>query len=379
MVSTAELVLEDNGVEVEAVVYPRPDYRGKPWSQWGQGIVTGDGRFISAIGDHHGVDGNSFLYEYDLDSRNLTMFADLGEVIGHVPGSWGYGKVHAQMVEGPCGIYVSTYWGTRRNLVLDDNYRGDHLLLVDPWAKTITDMSLVLDGFGVASMASSPADGLIYAEPVDATVQPKEGPFLVLDQAGNEIFRSEGDHEGFRAVAVDSTGRAYYSTGSGRLARYDPATNSAEELDVELPGDLLRAATVPAPDGTIFGVTRSPATFFSLSPTGDIDVLAEARGYTTSMALAPDGESFFYVPHAHGGSAREGTPLLSVDTATGQEEVVVLLNEAIEQRFGLTLGGTYNIVMSEDGSTVFLGMNAGEAGSDSTFGEVVLLIIHLQP
>ena len=115
MVSTAELVLEDNGVEVEAVVYPRPDYRGKPWSQWGQGIVTGDGRFISAIGDHHGVDGNSFLYEYDLDSRNLTMFADLGEVIGHVPGSWGYGKVHAQMVEGPCGIYVSTYWGTRRN------------------------------------------------------------------------------------------------------------------------------------------------------------------------------------------------------------------------------------------------------------------------
>ena len=66
-----------------------------------------------------------------------------------------------------------------------------------------------------------------------------------------------------------------------------------------------------------------------------------------------------------------------MDTASGQEDVVVLLNDAIEQRFGLTLGGTYNLVLSPDGSTVVLGMNAGEAGSDSTFGEVVLLVIHL--
>ena len=37
---------------VEAVVYPRPDYEGRPWSQWGQGFALEDGRFLSAIGDN---------------------------------------------------------------------------------------------------------------------------------------------------------------------------------------------------------------------------------------------------------------------------------------------------------------------------------------
>ena len=37
--------------------------RGEPWSQWGQGVVLDDGRFISAVGDHRGRDGNAYVYE----------------------------------------------------------------------------------------------------------------------------------------------------------------------------------------------------------------------------------------------------------------------------------------------------------------------------
>ena len=376
-VARAEVVLERDGVIVEAVVYPHPDYDGRPWSQWGQGIVTDDGRFISAIGDHHGQNGNSFLYEYAPATGELTLFADVQELTDHERGSWGYGKVHAQMVEGPCGIYVATYWGSRRNLVLDDHYRGDRLLVVDPDARTVSDLSLILDGYGVPSLAASPQDGLIYAEAVDGLVRGNTGPFLVLDGAGQEVFRWTGSHSGFRSMAVDDDGRAYYSTGSGGLARYDPSTNEAENLGAVLPGDILRAATATAPDGTIFAVTKNPPTFFSLAPDGRVEELADAQGYTASMALAPDGDAFYYVPFAHGGSAEFGTPLLSVETATGNETEVVLLNDAIERAFGLTLGGTYNIAVSDDGSTVFLGMNAGEIGARNAFGEVVLLIIQL--
>ena len=33
-------------------------------------------------------------------------------MVEHEPGAWGYGKIHAQMVVGPCGeVYVATYWG----------------------------------------------------------------------------------------------------------------------------------------------------------------------------------------------------------------------------------------------------------------------------
>ena len=54
--------------EVAMVRYPRPDRPAggtNPWSQWGQGLVLPDGRFLSAIGDHRGADGNSYLFAFD--------------------------------------------------------------------------------------------------------------------------------------------------------------------------------------------------------------------------------------------------------------------------------------------------------------------------
>ncbi|MGH3650186.1 MAG: hypothetical protein ACRDU9_05700, partial [Acidimicrobiia bacterium] len=72
---------EVDGVTVSGAVYPHPDYEGNPWSQWGQGIVVDDGRFFSAIGDHLGVDGNSYIYEYDPDENTLTM---VGDVLSYV-------------------------------------------------------------------------------------------------------------------------------------------------------------------------------------------------------------------------------------------------------------------------------------------------------
>lgn len=103
---------EVDGAPVSAAVYPHPDYEGKPWSQWGQGMVGANGRFYySAIGDHLAKDG------YDPTSNTLTMIGDALSYVDHVPCTWGYGKIHSQMVPGPCGeIYFSTYWGSSRDL-----------------------------------------------------------------------------------------------------------------------------------------------------------------------------------------------------------------------------------------------------------------------
>ncbi|MGH8947600.1 MAG: hypothetical protein ACRDXF_01985, partial [Acidimicrobiia bacterium] len=116
---------EVNGMPVEGAVYPRPDYPGEPWTMWGQGVALADGRFLSAIGDHIGPDGNSFIYEYDPNAGTLATLGDLLSYVDHTPGSWGYGKVHGQMVNGPCGeVYFASYWGTNRDLVYDESYRG---------------------------------------------------------------------------------------------------------------------------------------------------------------------------------------------------------------------------------------------------------------
>lgn len=368
-----------DGPGVQAVVYPHPDYRGKPWSQWGQGVALADGRFLSAIGDHHGVDGNSFLYEYNAETATLVQIADVLSLVGHTTGEWGFGKVHAQMVPFGCGdVYVATYWGSRRGLTFTDEYQGDILLRLDPAARTATEIGVILPEHGVASLAGWPDGGLIYGEAADPFAQ-KEGAFVVLDAAsGERVFEDEDTaHGGFRSIAVDADGRAYITWDDTSLARFDPAANTLTPLDVTMPGATLRAATVPNTEGAIFAVTTEPPVFFRLDEDGTITELGPARGYTTSIALSPDGSRFYYVPDAHGGSWDQGTPLIAVDTATGEEEVVVELQPLVGEALGWRLGGTYNVAVDPSGTRIFVGLNAGEIGSGESVGEVVLVVVTL--
>lgn len=372
------------GPRVRAAVYPRPDYAGNPWSQWGQGVVLADGRFLSAIGDHVGRDGNSFLYEFDPTVGRLTRIGDIASLAGHQPGDWGYGKVHAQMVAGPCGeVYAASYWGTRNDLVVGGSYHGDVLLRLDPERRTSESLGPVLEGHGVPSMAAWAEGGLLYAEAADPErFDPQRGAFVVIDMAtGEQVFATpdEEDHRGFRAMAVDGEGRVLFSRTEGRVARWDPASGQVEETGIVLPGDFLRAATSPAPDGTVYLVTQQPDVLFALRPDDTLRELGNAQGYTASLAMAPDGSRLWYVPDAHGGAAERGTPIIEVDTATGEQRVVVELDPLARDALGLSLGGTYNVAVDATGTVLYLGMNAAAPGADDTFGEVVLVVVELAP
>jgi hypothetical protein len=371
-----------DGPRVSAAVYPRPDYAGDPWSQWGQGLVLSDGRFLSALGDHLGRDGNSFLYEYDPAEQRLMQIGDVASIARHQPGDWGYGKVHAQMVAGPCGeVYAATYWGTRTDLELGGSYEGDVLLRLDPEQRTTTNLGPILEGHGVPSLAGWAEGGLLYAEAAHPDLfDPQRGAFVVLDMAtGERVYATddEEDHRGFRSMAVDAEGRVMFSRTDGHLARWDPATGEITETDVVLPGLFLRAATPPAPDGTVYVVTQEPNVLFALAPDGTLRELGEAAGYIASLAMAPDGSRLWYVPDAHGGAAERGTPVIEVDTATGEQRVLVELDPLARAGLDLSLGGTYNVAVDASGSTLYLGMNGAAPGAEDTFGEVVLVVVDL--
>jgi len=374
---------EVDRVTVRGAVYPHPDYEGNPWSQWGQGIVVADGRFFSAIGDHIGADGNSFIYEYDPTSHELRTVGDILSYVDHVPGTWGYGKVHSQMVPGPCGeIYFSTYWGSFRGLEFEGDYTGDLIFRLDPFARMMTPLGVPVEFHGQASLGADPVRGLIYGEAVDPIARDageERGPFFAYDVVAEETVFTGPDepHVGYRSVLVDAEGVAHWSVGGAELQTYDPVSGETTTHGNRLPGDWLRAATSPGPDGSVYGVTREPDTFFVMGSDGGIDALDDALGYTASMALAPDGSEFFYMPGAHGDSAEWGAPLILVDTASGDQEVVVELNELVEQELGHMVGGTYNVAVSADGSTVYMGVNASPLGDDSGFGEVILLVIEM--
>lgn len=371
---------EPIGEGVRAVVYPGPVETGDPWSQWGQGLVLPDGRFISATGDHLGPDGNSYLYEFDPESGELTLVTDVLSLTDHEAGTCGYGKIHAPLVAGPCGeIYAATYWGTRRDLTYDGGYEGDLLLRLDPAARTTRVVGVPAPGHGVPSMAAS-ATTLVMQAPGPQS-EPDAGTFVAYDLATgtSTVVDDTTDHVGFRAIAVDAEGRALFTKPAGRLTRFDPSTGELELLADALPGAFLRAATVPAPDGTVYGVTQNPARFLAIRADDTIDDLGPAPGYITSLALTPDGRTAYFVPGAHGDGWQQGTPVMALDTTSATMETVVELNPLTESAFGLTAGGTYNVALDAERDRLFVGLNAGPVATreDSTFGQVVLVEVDL--
>ena len=192
-------VLRGEGPRVEAVAYPRPGYKGELWTQWGQGIVLEDGRFVSAIGDHAGADGNSYFFVFDPATSRLTRFADVLSRIDHQPGAWGYGKIHAQLVAGPCNeVYIATYWGTREGLRYDGTYRGDRLFRLDPATLELEDLGPPVPEHGIPSLASDPANGLVYGEATDPARSNERtgdrGAFFVFDTAERRVvFESDAN------------------------------------------------------------------------------------------------------------------------------------------------------------------------------------------
>ncbi|MEM8619114.1 MAG: VCBS repeat-containing protein [Actinomycetota bacterium] len=378
-----ELLARDDGLRVTGAVYPGPSDTGAPWSQWGQGAVISDGRFFSAVGDHLGADGNSYLYEYDPESGELRMIGDALSLVDHQRGAWGFGKVHAQMIVGPCDhIYTSTYWGSRRGLEYQNGYDGDVLFRLDPTARTTSALGVPVEDHGTPSMAGSAASTVLFGEAVDPESSPDAGVLFSYDTATGEstILDDSPAHVGFRAMAIESDGAVLFSSPEGHLTRWSPSTGEMTELPDPIPGRFLRAATPPAPDGTIYGITNRPDNkFFALRPDGSIDELGEAPGYVASIAMEPDGSTVYFIPGAHGSAWTSGTPLMALDTATGSIDKIVELNPLTEDALGLTAGGTYNLVLDAERRRLFVGLNSAPVSTrdDSTFGEVVLLQIDL--
>ena len=74
---------------VDFLHYPGQDYKGNPWSNWGDGVAT-PGKYYSTIGDHKGPNGNAFVYEYDVAGKTLRKILDLRELLNVPEGQYIY-------------------------------------------------------------------------------------------------------------------------------------------------------------------------------------------------------------------------------------------------------------------------------------------------
>ncbi|MFZ0625534.1 MAG: hypothetical protein WAN34_03470 [Acidimicrobiia bacterium] len=374
---TLEQIGSDNGHDIYAAEYPLPGPTDGLWTQWGQATVLEDGTQISAVGNHLGVGGNSWFFTYEPATRRLTRFGDVVTAApdGSDDGSWGYGKVHAQMRVDRCGaVWAATYWGTRRDLVYDDVYQGDRLLQIDPVSHTILDHGAIAGQRGMPTMVITGDGTTLVATSVDA--ESDTATFTVFDTVTGEVTHQVDDPEQalFRALGIDpADGNVLYATGGGHLGSLDPATGEFTDSGIEMPGAELRAITSISSNGTVYGVTDEESAIFSFGADHVVEHLGSADGYTASLAMTPDGGRIFWLPDAHGGAWQSGAVVREMDTSTGEVREVASLKGPFDDSLRLLPGGTYSIVY--DQGRLILGVNASTLDDDSGFGTVVLVVI----
>ena len=391
LAATAKTIEGPQGIIVDFVPYPLPPYEGNPWSDWGEGLVASNGRYYSAIGDHRGADGDSYLYEYDPTTKTLRAVGDvLGAYGAHRRGDWGYGKVHGQISQGPCGqLYFHTYWGTRRGIEYGGSYTGDLLMRYDPVAQQLTSLGVPMPEMGSPSTQMWRAGGLFYGEANYPAGKGRPWPegkmFWVYDLAKQQVvFRSPKllDHDSGREIAVDLKGRAYYS-GAGRdLLRYDPATNTQERV-ASFPHDgKLRASSDPALDGRIFMTTNQGGkgeyyAYLFDPQAASLRELGLLPGDTADVAISGSGEVAYFTPGAHGQGRKIGFPLMEIDRS-GNIRTIVELGPIVDNAGGPYPAGTYSYSTDPaNPGDIYILANAGPRGSDKAFGQPLLIVTHL--
>jgi hypothetical protein len=139
------------------------------------------------------------------DTGSLAQLTDVLSLTDHRPGAWGYGKIHAQMVPGPCGeVYVATYWGTNEGLTFSASYQGDRLFRIDPASDTIADLGTPVPEHGLPSLAGQPtAPARGRPDPLRRGLQ---GPFFVMTYETETVFQDGDAAVGFRNIAADAEG-----------------------------------------------------------------------------------------------------------------------------------------------------------------------------
>lgn len=372
--------------EIDFLYYGEQTYPGNPWSVWGDGCVA-SGKYYSAIGDHLAPRGNAFVYEYDPLAKSLRTLVDIKKLLDLPEGHYTPGKVHSRIDVGRDGyLYFGTHRGSTRVTTDEYYYKGDWLIRHHP-RRSHTEIvaHAPVPKHCIPTSVLDP-ERLIFYGGTAAGNRQDPVMFFAYDIEGRRVLHSVKDGPYRYLALARSTGRVYYvSEDGGPLMRYDPASGKPPE---RIEGTIgLRAATQETPDGFIYTVaTRDDATLFRFDTKSEEIVelggaAVAGETYITTLDADPTGRYLYYVPGAHGGSQRDGAPVVQFDVKTRTKKVIAFLHPFHQKRYGYTPLGTFSSAVSDDGSTLFITWNGNRGGPDRRgrlpFDTCALTAIHI--
>jgi sugar lactone lactonase YvrE len=365
------------------------------WSSWGDICLASDGRVYVGIGDHGddvGGDARCFIYRWDPTRKVLERVVDMNAVVLPQKGQPAWSKVHAKIDEAPDGTILFCCTLNDGNRASQPAYKwterlpGGQLYQFDP--KT-----------GKTSVfADLPAKRCTATSLLDrerqiwwCNLEAGTGNALwALDlRTKKPVFQAEDGSMGFnRNFALTRDGLIVFN-GKDELWKCDPAKKAitaTKSAFKDSPG--MRSSSRESKDGWIYGTSYRSGHLFRYKPADDkLEMLGPAwltGDYVTVAELSPDERFLYYLPGAHGGGFRTGTPVIQYEIATGKRKILAFLASAFEKEHDYVPAGTYGVKLSADGSTLYVNFNghAGEktrprAMKPNGFGLCAFMAVHI--
>ncbi|QDV36195.1 hypothetical protein ElP_41120 [Tautonia plasticadhaerens] len=391
----SEVEVAETPPTVDLLYYPGQDYPGQPWSGWGDGLAT-RGKYYSSIGDHltigmkgdgsHGT-GTARVFEYDPRAKRFRMLVDVARVFDLPEGHYTPGKIHSRLDLGRDGrLYFSTHRGSPRSAIDRYRYRGDWIIRCDPEGGRAEVVAHgPVPGHSIPCGVLDPARMIFYGGTAAGPDVDRQGiRFFAYDVARDRLLYAGPDGPSRAMIFAASTGRVYWvpNTDEGPLMRFDPESGGPP---VEVGGRIgVRAATGETPGGRVYTASSGQGAADADLWSFDTETEATARigtvavgtqSYVASLDADPTGRYVYYIPGAHGGSERDGSPVVQFDVETGRKRVLAFLDPFYQERYGLRLKGSYGSALSADGERLYVTWNVSRGGR--AWDSCALTVIHI--
>ncbi len=376
---------------IDFLYYPEQTYPGNPWSVWGDGVAV-SGKYYSAIGDHKAPAGGAFVFEYDAASKALRTLVDVKKFLNLPDGHYSPSKIHTRVDIGSDGwVYFATHRGSTRVTTDRYHFEGDWILRTHPVSgKTEVVVHGPVPKHSIPTGMLDPDrlifyGGTVVGDPGETREASDESiMFFAYDTRSRKLLHTAPKGPYRYLILAKSTGRVYYvNKDGGPLMRYDPKSGAPP---VQIAGSIgIRAATRETPDGFVYTVSSSgDGRFWRFNTrTEQIDEIGRAavatQDYITSLDADPTGRYLYYVPGAHGGSHKDGSPVVQFDVKTQTKKIIAFLHPFFRDRYGYTPLGTYSSALSPEGDKLYVTWNGIRSGPRSRlpWDAVALTVIHI--
>ncbi len=370
---------------VDFLYYPEQTYPGKPWSVWGDSLAA-DGKYYSAIGDHQAPQGNAFVYEYDPATKKIRTLVNLKELLKMPEGHYAPGKIHSRLDMGSDGwLYFATHRGSTRITTDEYHYKGDWIIRHNPKSG---ETEIVAQGpvpkHCIPTSVLDP-ERLIFYGGTAAGNRTDPVMFFAYDIKAKKVLHTAENGPYRYLIFSPTTGCVYYtSQDDGPLMKYDPASGKPP---AQIEGSIgLRSATQETKDGYVYTVsTRGDAALYRFNTkTEEVETIGDAavasQTYITTLDVDPTGRYLYYIPGAHGGSQRDGTPIVQFDVKTRKKKVIAFLHPFYFEKYGYTLLGTFGSAIDEKGEKLYVTWNGNRGGDRrgrTDFDTCAMTVIHI--